>query len=136
MSDVLDSIPARAMTNHDLIYYAKKLKLPHFRGVFSRDTLPRAPLERECGFINLSDFRSIGSHWVAYIVCARRNLCLYYNSYGGLPPSLEFYTYVKRYKFVLINKDREQYHLGDTPTEICGQLALRYLYNNRHVLMK
>ncbi|GLH12968.1 PRO [Gryllus bimaculatus] len=43
------------------------LKIPHFRGVFMRDELPRKPrAERECGDVNLDDVSGDGTHFVAY----------------------------------------------------------------------
>lgn len=34
-------LPRRALTDQDLIYFARKLEIPHFRGVFMRDTPPK-----------------------------------------------------------------------------------------------
>ena len=31
-------IPNKPLTNYELIYYAEKLKIPNFRGVYMRDT--------------------------------------------------------------------------------------------------
>jgi len=55
----------RPLSNIDFIHFAKKY-IPHFRGVFMRDLLPEAPKSRECGIVNIDNFRSRGTHWVAY----------------------------------------------------------------------
>ena len=44
-------IPNKPLTNYELIYYAEKLKIPNFRGVFMRDTLPKASKRRECNIL-------------------------------------------------------------------------------------
>ena len=41
----------------------KKLKIKHFRGVYSRDGLP-SKIGKECGIINLDDIQGPGAHWV------------------------------------------------------------------------
>ena len=43
-----------------------KLKIKYFRGVFSRDNLPKKIQRLETGFINLDDSIGPGSHWVCY----------------------------------------------------------------------
>ncbi|KAF0701430.1 Uncharacterized protein FWK35_00031721, partial [Aphis craccivora] len=39
--------------------------ISHFRGVLSRDNLPKKPLAIECGILNLDVSSGNGSHWVA-----------------------------------------------------------------------
>ena len=48
------SIPDRQLTNIELSTYAQELEIPHFRGVFMRDTLPQYPFNIECGIVNLN----------------------------------------------------------------------------------
>jgi hypothetical protein len=134
MTDLLDSMPGHAMTNHELIHYAKKLKLNHLRGVFMRDELPPFPLSLEYGILNYDDSSRSGSHWSAYLLNTPRKLCVFYNSYGSLEPPVEFYVYVKKFQNVFINMSRDQYHYGHSPSEICGQLSLRFLYTNKNLL--
>ena len=52
------SIPDKALSNLDIIYYKDVLKIPNFRGVFMRDELPEKPHKTECGIVNFkqSDF--------------------------------------------------------------------------------
>ena len=47
------SIPDRPLTNIELSTYARELEIPHFRGIFMRDTLPQYPFNIEC--LNTSD---------------------------------------------------------------------------------
>ena len=42
-----------------------KLGIKHFRGIYSRDALPRN-IRKECGVINLDDIKGVGTHWVCY----------------------------------------------------------------------
>ena len=55
-------IPDKILTNYDLYEYATRLKIPHFRGVFMRDTLPKRPHEVECVIVNLNTSAEKGSH--------------------------------------------------------------------------
>ena len=45
--------------------WVKKLGIKHFRGIYSRDGLPRN-IRKECGIINLDDMEGTGTHWVCY----------------------------------------------------------------------
>ena len=38
-------IPNKALTNLELVEFARQLHIPDFRGVFMRDTLPTKPYE-------------------------------------------------------------------------------------------
>ena len=60
----LDIPSDRALTNFDLSSYIEKLRVPHFRGVYMRNTLPKTPKCVECGIMNLNTSDEIGSHWV------------------------------------------------------------------------
>ena len=59
-------ISDRPLTNYELVDYSIELKIPNFRGVFMIDTLPKAPKRRECGIVNFSSTKEIGTHWVGY----------------------------------------------------------------------
>ncbi|WP_316207647.1 hypothetical protein, partial [Escherichia coli] len=60
-------LPRRALTDADLLKYAKILKIPNFRGVFMRKALPvSGPRYRETAMVNLDDSNGPGTHWVAY----------------------------------------------------------------------
>ena len=78
-------VPDKALTNIELSTYAEELKIPHFRGVFMRDTLPRHPYSVECGIVNLNISHQPGSHWVCY--CQNKCDRIYFYSYGQIFPS-------------------------------------------------
>ena len=59
-------IPDRALSNFELMNYAKQLDIPNFRGVFMRDELPKIPRQHECGIVNFNTSSESGTHWVAY----------------------------------------------------------------------
>ena len=47
------NIPGKPLTNIELVRYGLELlKIPDFRGVFMRDTLPLHPFSVECGIVN------------------------------------------------------------------------------------
>ena len=73
-------IPDKALTNLELLEYAKQLNIPKFRGVFMRNTLPKKPHEIECGIVNLNTSLEPGSHWVAYYKNKKERI--YFDSYG------------------------------------------------------
>ena len=73
-------IPDKALTNLELLEYAKQLNIPKFRGVFMRNTLPKKPHEIECGIVNFNTSLEPGSHWVAYYKNKKERI--YFDSYG------------------------------------------------------
>ena len=85
-------LPQRALTNYDLLKFAKKLKIPHFRGVFMRNDLPKnGPHNEESAIINLDDKESKGTHWVCYRKFGSH--VFYSDSFGDLRPPLELVNY-------------------------------------------
>ena len=62
------NLPNKALTNFELLAAVKKLKIPNFRGVFMRNDLPRRPLKRESGILNLDNVLvgTNGTHWVCW----------------------------------------------------------------------
>ena len=83
------------LTNVDIESYVNKLKIPHFRGVFMRDTLPTKPKKIECAVINLNRSNEIGSHWVCLAKIGKTRL--YFDSFGQDVP-LEIMIYLKTSK--------------------------------------
>ena len=49
-------------------YYKNELK---FNGVYSRNNLPK--IKDEAYIINLNEYESIGTHWIALYVNAKKN---------------------------------------------------------------
>ena len=54
------------MSNHDLYKWINKLRIKHFRDIFSRDNLLNKIKRLETGIIDLDDSIAQGTHWVAY----------------------------------------------------------------------
>lgn len=96
------------------------MKIPHFRGVFSRDRLPFAPNQKECAVINLDSENSKGTHWVAYKKFGKK--VNYFDSFGNLPPPLELQIYLKGCE-INYNYKREQ----KFNSYYCGHLCIRFL---------
>ena len=69
-------------SNFQLLKMCRNVK--NFRGIFMRNSLPKRPLFKECGIVNLDDERGEGTHWVAYK--KRGNNVTYFNSFGNLSP--------------------------------------------------
>ena len=59
-------LPNKPLSNIELIDSAQKLKIPNFRGIYLRDTLPDKPKRKECGILNLDSSDGGGTHWVAW----------------------------------------------------------------------
>ena len=78
--------------NFDIIRLVQHLKIPDFRGVFMRDTLPDKPREKECGILNLNKSSEPGSHWVAFFKDGDKRI--YFDSFGQVVPS-ELSKYLK-----------------------------------------
>jgi len=107
-----------ALTNIDIDRAIKKLKIPNFRRVFSRDELPNTPRKKECGILNLDDLTGNGTHWVAWY---KNNNKKYYFDSFGLHPPLEIMRYLKAPVFYITERVQE---FG---TVICGHLCLYWL---------
>ena len=86
------SVPDKPLINIELVRYARLLKIPDFRGVFMRDTLPQYPLNVECGIVNFNTSNQPGSHWVCYY--RNKNERIYFDSYGQITP-VEIQRYLK-----------------------------------------
>ena len=102
--------------------YAKHiLKIPYFRGVFMRDSLPNnGPHIKESAILNFDQMRGPGTHWVAYKKRGKR--VLYFDSYGNLPPPPELMTYLRKADMIEYNPKRYQWNSYN-----CGHLCLRFL---------
>lgn len=86
-----------------------------------RDELPKFPLSKECGIMNLDSSQNLGSHWVAYVKL--NNYIEYFDSYGNLKPPKEFVKYIGS----AINYNQENIQ-KDHPYN-CGHLCLNFLNN-------
>ena len=120
----LNIADSKGLTNLELIEYAKKLKIKHFRGVFMRDTLPQQAYKSECGIVNLNISKQEGSHWVAYLINGSKRI--YFDSFGQVTPN-ELQKYLKtkaewnrNLQVILGNTDIVK-HLN---THVCGHLCL------------
>ena len=96
--------------------------LPHFRGVFMRDQLPKKPFKYEKGVLNLDESKNSGTHWTGYVKEDKK--VFYFNSYGNLQPPPEFIRYMKGNK-ILYNYEKFQ----KFNSIHCGQLTVWFLNN-------
>lgn len=106
--------------------YSKILKIPHFRGIFMRDTLPKKIKKNESGIINLDTDDGEGTHWVAYT--KKNKEIIYFDSYGNLRPPEELIKYFLSdgsLNTIKYNYDSVQNY----KSFICGHLCLFFLYN-------
>lgn len=112
----------RPLNDCDINIFARK-NIPHFRGVFMRDTLPLKPRKYECAVVNLDSVRSHGTHWVAYK--KKGTKVHYFDSYGNLPPAKELIFYLKDCE---INYNYKRYQKMNSFN--CGHLCLNFLIND------
>ena len=85
-------IPNKPLRNLEILDAVRKLKIPRFRGVFLRDSLPLEPKRIECGILNLDNTSGNGTHWVAWYADNGKNY--YFDSYG-IQPSTEMKRYLR-----------------------------------------
>ena len=109
-------LPDKVLSNFDLEKIAKNF--PFWRGIFSRDLLPKKPNRRECGILNLDSIDGPGTHWVAWY--KNKGTKYYFDSYGIQPPE-EMHKYLK--SPILYNSIQIQ-EPGDY---ICGHLCIHVL---------
>lgn len=118
----MSRVPRRALTHEEVTRFAKKvLEIPHFRGVFTRDALPKTSRKRECGVVNLDDARGAGTHFVAY---AKRGRTVRYFDSFGLPPPPEFLRYARGTHVTYNTRQIQKYN-----TNNCGKLCLQFLFH-------
>lgn len=111
------------MTDKDILKYGKNV--PYFRGVFSRDAMPKKPWKNESGVVNLDDSSGPGTHWTAY---KKRNSNVYwFDSFGNLKAPPEILEYFKN-NCVKYNYERFQ----NFETVDCGHWCLDFLYKKHN----
>lgn len=120
-------IPNRALTNYELEDYANRLNIPHFRGVFMRDSLPARVREFETGIVNLDSSSGPGTHWVCYRKTGE--LVSYFDGFGNLRPPAELVAYLGQTSVIRYNYERRQSY----DSVICGHLCLRFLTKKENV---
>lgn len=98
------------------------MHIPHFRGVYMRDTLPQKPRKNECCIINHDSVQSSGTHWTA--LAKINDKAWYFDSFGNLLPPLEVKKYLGPNVNLMINYNTYQ----NPQTFICGQLCLKFLF--------
>lgn len=117
----------KPLSNFDILQLVEKLKIPHFRGVFMRDTLllkRKKPRARECWIINHGSSHTDGSHWTA--LAKDRNVAFYFDSFGKLPPPFEVIDYLSKTNVQLYYNAEHYQKYGSV---ICGHLCLKFLHN-------
>ena len=112
----------KPLSNFDLINWVKYLGIKHFRGVFSRDDLPKQIKNKECGIVNLDSKIGKGTHWVAYRNIDNK-LCEYFDSFGLIMPSAV--------RIYMSTSGKQLEYSGDEIQErdsvLCGYWCLYYL---------
>ena len=112
------------LTNIDIFKYIDLLKVPKFRGVFMRDELPKRVNPVECGIVNLSAHKQLGTHWVCYGKI--HNTRIYFDSFARKVP-LEIQKYLKTAEEFRNNApviERNTTTVQRLDTKICGHLCL------------
>ena len=114
----------KGLTNLELAKYVQELKIPNFRGVFMKDSLPKEVNAIECGIMNFNTSDQPGSHWVCYYKDLHRRI--YFDSFGQITP-IELQKYLKTARefdegvgVILRNTDIVQ----RVNTHVCGHLCL------------
>lgn len=114
-------IPNKELTNEELLKYASCLKIPFFRGVFMKDSLPNIIWKNETGIVNLDNTVGTGTHWICYKKLGKT--VYYFDSFGNMQPPKELQHYFRTADDVFYNYNREQ----PDDTSICGHLCLNFL---------
>ena len=103
----------KPLSNFDLTNWIDKLKIKHFRGIYSRDGL-QSKIGKECGIINLDDIQGAGTHWVCY-----RNLdsmVEYFDPFGLIMPNEALNYFHTAKKQIIYSMDEIQ----NRNTVLCG----------------
>ena len=121
----------KPLSNFDLESWVKRLGIKHFRGVFSRDTLPEHIRKKECGIVNLDSHIGPGTHWVAYRNISNRSED--FDSFGlGMPVEVRKYLLTGGKPLV-----RSGDEIQERDSVLCGYWCIYYLLerqNGRSIL--
>ena len=114
----------KPLSNFDLMDWIKRLGIKHFRGIYSRDGLPKK-IRKECGIINLDDMTGPGTHWVCYRNID--NIVEYFDPFGLIMPkeALEYFRTAR--KRIVYSMDEIQ----NRSTVLCGYWCLYYLFERQ-----
>ena len=115
----------KPLSNFELIDWVKKLKIKHFRGIYSRDNLPQKMKKDEVGIINLDSQIGPGTHWVAY-----RNgdkYAEYFDSFGLIMPKEIMQFMSTSGKRLMYSGDEIQ----ERDSVLCGYWCLYYLFERQ-----
>jgi hypothetical protein len=108
-------------TNIQLLDLVKKLNIPHFRGIYNRDSLPDKPLEIENGILHSRDENDIRTgHWTSFYI--NHDKVYYFDSFG-ITPTKEFCKYVSPLQIITHN-----FQIQQLEDENCGELCVLFLY--------
>lgn len=119
-----NKIIIKPLSNYDIVELIEMLKIPHFNGVFMRDTLPKKIMsKRECWILNHGSSSTDGTHWTA--LAKINNTAYYFDSFGKLPPPFEVINYLGDDVQLYYNAKKYQNY----GTAICGHLCLRFLHD-------
>ncbi len=92
MEQFIKKLGYDSLTNYDIYDIVKQMKIPIFRGVYMRDTLPKRPKSTECGIMNFNTSEQSGSHWVCWFKDGSSRI--YFDSFGCITPD-ELQKYLK-----------------------------------------
>ena len=125
--------------------WIKRLGIKHFRGIYSRDGLPKK-IRKECGVINLDDITGPGTHWVCYRNIDGRSRPLgrapvssqnppaagsgvveYFDPFGLIMPNEVLKYFHTSGKRIVYSKDEIQ----NRNTVLCGYWCLYYLFERQ-----
>jgi len=115
-------MPKGVTTNIQLQQLANHMRIPYFRGIFMRTTLPTGVHRNESGIVNLDNAVGPGTHWVAY--AKRGNRAIYFDSFGNLRPPKELVRYLEN-NVTQIEYNHTPHQRYDQSN--CGQLCLQFL---------
>ena len=118
------------LSNVDLSHLARRFKIPDFRGVFTKDTLPSQAL-KGAYVINMEDdldshgHSNPGTHWVALFISSDGNAA-YSDSFGSPPPEsvVHFGEHGKKHRRHLAYTSKQ---LQNIQSDVCGWYAIYFL---------
>ena len=114
----------KPLSNFDLMKWIKKLGIKYFRGIYTRDRLPKKII-KECGIINLDDMKGPGTHWVCY-----RNIdntVEFFDPFGLIMPNEALVYFNTSGKRIVYSMDEIQ----NRNTVLCGYWCLYYLFERQ-----
>ena len=114
----------KPLSNVEIESIMRDKKITNFRGVFSKDTLPKKMQQNESIIINIQDFLDGGgTHWVCIYNDKKSKDVEYFDSFGLYPSDIVI-KYMKTLKKGIVYSSNQ---IQDINSVMCGYYCIYFI---------